>query len=209
MADVVTIKLKRGLNEAWERVNPVLKQGEPGFVIDTNRLKVGDGQTAWKDLPYVGAQSYVARDSYFNFPSIGQNNMFYVDLSNSAVYIWLGTAYKKITADAVSIEVDTELSETSNNPVANSAVTKAIKEVTYTFGEGFEVDEETNVVTATAAANSDEVVYASSVEELPEEGDVETVYKVGTRLYSWNTSTSSYEGVGMNINIIDGGNSNG
>jgi hypothetical protein len=137
MADFYTIRLKRGLSEAWERVNPVLKQGEPGFVVDTNRLKVGDGHTAWNDLPYVGAQSYVASESYYNFPSIGQDNMFYIDLTTNAVYIWLGSTYKKITADAQEIVIDTELSETSNNAIANSAVTKAIKDITYTFGEGF------------------------------------------------------------------------
>ena len=211
MADIIktTFKLKRGLAEAWQRNNPVLAQGEPGFVVDTNRLKVGDGSTAWNDLPYVGAQSYVANDSYYNFPSIGQDNMFYVDLSNSAVYIWVGATYKKISADAVEIVVDTELSETSNNPVANSAVTKAIKDITYTFGDGFEVDKETNTVSVAIEGGEDEIFYASSLAELPAVGDEEVVYKVGATLYSWNTSTASYEPVGMNINIINGGNSNG
>ena len=28
--------------------------GEPGFEVDTYRLKIGDGKTAWNDLPYIG-----------------------------------------------------------------------------------------------------------------------------------------------------------
>lgn len=125
MAEVynTTFKLKRGLEEAWGRVNPILAQGEPGFVIDTNRLKVGDGVTAWNELPFVGAQSYIARPTCNDFPAIGQDNMFYVDLSNNAVYVWFNYSYKQISAYN---EVDTELSAISNNPIANSAVTNAL-----------------------------------------------------------------------------------
>jgi hypothetical protein len=46
-------KLKRGIASRWAEVNPILQQGEPGFVIDLNRLKIGDGITAWNDLPYL------------------------------------------------------------------------------------------------------------------------------------------------------------
>lgn len=49
-------QVKRGLNEAWERNNPVLRVGEPGFVIDQNILKIGDGITAWKDLKPVNKE---------------------------------------------------------------------------------------------------------------------------------------------------------
>ena len=49
-----TFKLRRGKKEAWERNNPVLAYGEPGFEFDTNRLKIGDGVTAWVNLPYIG-----------------------------------------------------------------------------------------------------------------------------------------------------------
>ena len=55
MAQVIntTFKLKRGTAARWAEVNPILAQGEPGFVYDANRLKIGDGITAWNDLPYI------------------------------------------------------------------------------------------------------------------------------------------------------------
>lgn len=61
MAEILktTFLLRRGLAEAWERNNPVLSCGEPGFVIDQNKLKIGDGQTAWNDLDYLN-ELYVA-----------------------------------------------------------------------------------------------------------------------------------------------------
>lgn len=39
--------------ENWKSVNPVLLQNEAGRETDTNRVKFGDGTTAWNNLPYV------------------------------------------------------------------------------------------------------------------------------------------------------------
>lgn len=46
-------KLKRGIASRWAELNPILQQGEPGFVYDTNQLKIGDGKTPWNELPYL------------------------------------------------------------------------------------------------------------------------------------------------------------
>ena len=46
-------RLRRGTAEAWERNNPVLANGEPGWAVDTKVLKIGDGATHWNDLTYV------------------------------------------------------------------------------------------------------------------------------------------------------------
>ena len=45
MATVLKTKfqLRRGSAEVWARNNPVLERGEPGFEIDTGRLKIGNG----------------------------------------------------------------------------------------------------------------------------------------------------------------------
>ena len=48
-----TFLLKRGTAARWASVNPILEKGEPGFVYDSNLLKIGDGVTAWNDLPYI------------------------------------------------------------------------------------------------------------------------------------------------------------
>lgn len=52
MAKVIntTFQLKRGLAEAWQRVNPILAPGEPGWTLDTHVLKIGDGTTPWNQL---------------------------------------------------------------------------------------------------------------------------------------------------------------
>lgn len=45
-----TFQIKRGLAEAWARLNPVLAAGEPGWTLDTHILKVGNGITPWNEL---------------------------------------------------------------------------------------------------------------------------------------------------------------
>ena len=61
MAEVYNtiFKLKRGTLARWAEVNPVLEQGEPGFAYDANLLKIGDGATAWNDLPQVNESELV------------------------------------------------------------------------------------------------------------------------------------------------------
>jgi len=47
------IKLRRDTSTNWTAANPVLALGEAGIVTDTLTWKVGDGVTAWNDLPYM------------------------------------------------------------------------------------------------------------------------------------------------------------
>lgn len=51
------LQLKRGTAERWYTVNPILAIGEPGFVYDDNKLKIGDGVTPWNELPYIGGST--------------------------------------------------------------------------------------------------------------------------------------------------------
>ncbi len=46
-------RLRNDTAAAWAGNNPTLLDGEPGIEDDTGRWKLGDGTTAWADLPYV------------------------------------------------------------------------------------------------------------------------------------------------------------
>ena len=48
-----TIKLRRGILADWERVNPILADGEPAWAIDAFILKVGNGKLRWSELPAI------------------------------------------------------------------------------------------------------------------------------------------------------------
>lgn len=55
MAEVLktTFQLRRGLESAWIRNNPILASGEPGWASDTYVLKIGDGIHPWIELPIL------------------------------------------------------------------------------------------------------------------------------------------------------------
>jgi hypothetical protein len=53
MSNNTTIKLRRGLSSEWLDIDPVLASGEPGFEIDTGKLKIGDGNNNWTSLNYL------------------------------------------------------------------------------------------------------------------------------------------------------------
>ena len=82
-----TFRLKRGTATRWIEVNPVLDPGEPGFEIDTNRLKIGDGVTAWKDLPYfIGKSEVMTFSSTSEFPVIGDPTTIYRATEELSLY---------------------------------------------------------------------------------------------------------------------------
>ena len=69
------IQLRRGGAQEWANANPTLAQGELGIELDTGRIKIGDGVTAWNSLRYERpiestsntANTLVQRDADGNF----------------------------------------------------------------------------------------------------------------------------------------------
>ena len=55
MAVVTQIQVRRGTAAQWTSTNPTLSSGEWGLETDTNKVKIGDGTTAWTSLGYTGA----------------------------------------------------------------------------------------------------------------------------------------------------------
>lgn len=49
------IQIRRGNSTFWDDENPVLHPGEPGYEKNTRRMKIGDGVTHWRELPYFTA----------------------------------------------------------------------------------------------------------------------------------------------------------
>lgn len=89
MATIIktTFKLKRGTAARWAEVNPILEQGEPGFVYDTNQLKIGDGITPWNELPYIQGASGVENYNYSSdFPTDGNPNIIYKSAEEQCLY---------------------------------------------------------------------------------------------------------------------------
>lgn len=100
MAEVLVTRfqLRRGYEATWEKNNPILASGEPGFVIDKNLLKIGDGVKTWKELDYIGdsnsssesdVQSGVYNaDTKEDFPAIGDVSIIYKARIEKQLYQW-------------------------------------------------------------------------------------------------------------------------
>ena len=90
MATVIstTFKLKRGTAARWVELNPILDAGEPGFEYDTKKLKIGDGETAWNDLSYIGNNELYCVTTYLELPSVGDANCIYKVGDEKALYQW-------------------------------------------------------------------------------------------------------------------------
>lgn len=101
-----TFKLRRGYAATWEKNNPVLASGEPGFVLDENCLKVGDGETAWNDLPYIGEANVVNYKTHYDFPSVGKENVIYKAEDEKKLYQWNSTGLKYEVLSEVEITLD-------------------------------------------------------------------------------------------------------
>lgn len=55
------IIMRNDTAENWTTKNPTLLKGEFGVENDTNKFKIGDGTTAWKELAYAGVDETVIK----------------------------------------------------------------------------------------------------------------------------------------------------
>ena len=47
------IQLRRATESEWVEVDPILRSGEPALSTDVYKLKIGNGQAHWSELPYL------------------------------------------------------------------------------------------------------------------------------------------------------------
>lgn len=99
-----TYQLRRGTAENWKRANPVLREAEPGFETDTNRLKIGTGFDPWNSLPYIGESGGGTQEilSFVNFsdlPAVGNSNLLYRVIEDKLLYQWANGTYEPLAQE--------------------------------------------------------------------------------------------------------------
>ena len=55
MPRISLIQIRKGTTAEWNSANPVLGSGEPGYDLDLNHLKVGDGSANWNSIQPIGS----------------------------------------------------------------------------------------------------------------------------------------------------------
>jgi hypothetical protein len=96
----MAIQLKRNTALNWSLINPVLESGELGFETDRNKIKVGNGISAWNVLSYLNYDitEYLTSD-VLNFIS-GVTSDVQAQLDSKAVLI-SGETIKTINGASV------------------------------------------------------------------------------------------------------------
>ena len=51
------IQFRRGSTESWRSTKVILAAGQPGYDKDKHKIKIGDGESSWSELPYAGGMS--------------------------------------------------------------------------------------------------------------------------------------------------------
>ena len=88
-------QFKRGTAQRWSEINPILRQGEPGFEYDTGKLKIGDGFTPWLALSYINGggevsdqEEMVTVSTYSELPKVGDEKKLYRVVEDRLLYQW-------------------------------------------------------------------------------------------------------------------------
>lgn len=103
---VTKLKIRRDNSAIWILINPVLEQGEPAVELDTGKMKIGDGERPYVELPYTsststGGSTTVAWGDITG--TIASNEALATALSNKEAKANKGTAngYAPLNEDAV------------------------------------------------------------------------------------------------------------
>jgi hypothetical protein len=111
MAVVTQIQVRRGTAAQWTSANPTLAAGEWGYETDTNKVKIGNGSTAWNSLGYQGAGDIEGVTAGTGLSGGGTSGTVTVSI-NTAVTADLTTAQtltnKTLTDPKINLAFDAE-----------------------------------------------------------------------------------------------------
>ena len=204
------IQLRRATAQEWLTANPVLKAGEPGIETDELKIKIGNGESAWSDLPYISNSENIAplKENILlvdNLPEEGVEDSFYKVNSTQKLYYW-----NNLSKDYVCLNIEPQEfvdTNTDNILVVDSLPQNGQENLLYKLpDQSFYYWDSISNSFAPLVAEVDipempEIEVKGGIEtvdffnQLPENGESDVLYKVlSTELiYSWNAISSSYE----------------
>lgn len=139
----VRVKHKTDTESNWSSKNPVLLKGEYGLIDGSSKYKIGDGITAWKNLPLYQAMS----------PDVI-------------------TKLDSVESGANKTIVDATLSATSTNALQNKAINSAINTLTSKLAGKVTCENATDFAQASTPAFQENInSYRSELDSLQTEVD--------------------------------------
>lgn len=113
-----------GLASRWTAINPILEVGEFGFETDTQKFKLGDGETTWLNLPY-----FISETDLPNVTALiaAANQQVQADIATAVSTAVAGlvdsapAALNTLNELAAAIADDATFANTVTNAIANKA----------------------------------------------------------------------------------------
>jgi len=90
----MTIQLRRDTAANWTTANPTLSNGQMGWETNTNKLKIGNGATAWASLAYFsgGGATYTVTTQSATYTETATSGDQVILVTGAAVVVTLPTA---------------------------------------------------------------------------------------------------------------------
>lgn len=123
------IKFRRDTTANWTSANPVLAAGEAGFETTTNKLKIGNGSTAWNSLAYASGAGGVTVSE--TAPSSPESGMMWFSSSEAKTYIYYDGYWVELSpaiagpAATIAVGTTTTGAAGSSATVTNSGTSSA------------------------------------------------------------------------------------
>lgn len=164
-----TILLKRGLKDdliaAFNGEPEVLKPGEPAYEIDTKNIRIGDGLSAYENLPYVGGLTEIE-----NFLKSIDNGTDAIDTLAEILnkFEIVEGKIDSLPAAQLRSDLDTEIAtRISEDKVINSNLNSVSDRVTNLeeINITAKITDINNRIASTNGALSDEVLRATKAED--------------------------------------------
>lgn len=113
-----TYRLKRGHQDAVERVDPLLDPGEPIVVFCNDgktRMKVGDGTSRYSELDFIGGgdrEDVVTYPNRYDFPQPPPpKNIHSIFKATNEAKLWQWNEFKHIYEALDNLDVDISLDD--------------------------------------------------------------------------------------------------
>lgn len=145
------LQLRNDTAANWGITNPVLLKGELGIELDTEKIKVGDGATAWNELEYFG--NYVEKKAAAPTSSDVDYEVgtLWLDTKNSALYVLVA---KSSTATWVRLVMSSEIGVVAEATTAQKLKTARTISITGDGNGSTTFDGSANATLAFVLANT-------------------------------------------------------
>tara|TARA_R110000796_G_scaffold236214_1_gene355452 strand:+ start:21559 stop:21945 length:387 start_codon:yes stop_codon:yes gene_type:complete len=98
------VQIRRDTSDLWEKRNPILFEGEIGYDIDLNKIKIGNGRNSWNSLAFLD----ISNISLVDYRSSFDNNYIYSGflLNNGIIIKRCQDSIEEFAENTTDLEVD-------------------------------------------------------------------------------------------------------